>query len=158
MAESKMIEMDDQKCWSQEGLFEHVLELNGIPRDRLTILPQLSHTDLAREMANTDAGLFPNRCEGGTNLVLMEYAAIGRPVIANVLTGHADVREAIHYAIPATADPATGWAEQSVADIVKAMELALEFRSLSRFQPPRWPWSDAAEKIVTTARKYFTRL
>jgi len=41
--------------------------------------------------ANTDIGIFPNRCEGGTNLVLMEYMACARPVIASYNTGHRDI-------------------------------------------------------------------
>ena len=40
---------------------------------------------------DSDVGLFPNRCEGGTNLVLMEYMACGRPVVASYFTGHKDV-------------------------------------------------------------------
>jgi len=35
--------------------------------------------------------LFPNRCEGGTNLVLCEYMACGKPVIASYSTGQKDV-------------------------------------------------------------------
>ena len=144
---------------TQETFFYCALTEHGIHPEQFTILPQLSHADLAREMANTDAGLFPNRCEGGTNLVLMEYAALGRPVIANVLTGHADVAEAIHYAIPAKENPETRWAEQRVEDIVERLEMALHYRNAPYLSGiPRWSWSDAAEKIVTTARKYFTRL
>jgi hypothetical protein len=75
-----------------------------------------------------------------------------------VLTGHADVSEAIHYQIPATGDPVTGWAEQRVKDIVERMEMAKHYRHLPVASLPYWPWSDAAEKIVTTARKYFARL
>src|SRR6185295_16027949 len=40
---------------------------------------------------NTDVGLFLSRCEGGTNLVLMEYMACGKPAIATSYTGHADI-------------------------------------------------------------------
>lgn len=147
---------------TQEALFADIVRYNALLRtdsDQFTILPQLSHTDLAREMANTDAGLFPNRCEGGTNLVLMEYAAMGRPVIANELTGHADVAEAIRYEIESEIDPETKWADQHIEDIVIQMEVALACREYLPIHPaPRWPWSDAAEKIVTTARKYFTHL
>jgi glycosyltransferase involved in cell wall biosynthesis len=144
----------------QEWMFEMMMKYNGIPRDRFTILPQLSHTDLAREMANTDVGLFPNRCEGGTNLVLMEYAALGRPVISNVLTGHADVAWAIHHRIVADKNPETHWAEQTIRAITNEMEMAkmMCVPGIEVNEPPRWPWSDAAEKIVTTARKYFARL
>ena len=35
--------------------------------------------------------MFPNRCEGGTNLVLMEYMACGRPAIASNCSGHKDI-------------------------------------------------------------------
>jgi glycosyltransferase involved in cell wall biosynthesis len=34
---------------------------------------------------------FANRCEGGTNLVLMEYMACGKPVIATFSSGHKDI-------------------------------------------------------------------
>lgn len=155
----KLLAPPDYKYKDQSDYFATLLVCNGLGLDQFTILPQLSHTDLAREMANTDTGLFPNRCEGGTNLVLMEYAALGRPVIANVLTGHADVVDAVRYIIPATADPATGWAEQSVADIVMQLKIADVSREYLPLKPaPSWPWADAAEKIVTTAQKYFTHV
>ena len=41
--------------------------------------------------ARTDLGIFPNRCEGGTNLVLMEYMACGKPVIVSNTSGHKDI-------------------------------------------------------------------
>lgn len=139
----------------QFHLYQMLFTVNGIDSDRVTILPQLSHADLAREMANTDAGLFPNRCEGGTNLVLMEYAAQGRPVIANVQTGHADVAAAVRHIIPATVDPATSWAVQSVADIVAQMEVALHSHTFPQPPAPRWPWADAAQIV---AQKYLSRV
>lgn len=138
---------------SQEDFFTALLLANGIPRESFTILPQLSHAELANEMANTDAGIFPNRCEGGTNLVLMEYAATGRPVIANTLTGHADVAEAIHYQIPAKENPETKWADQRVSDIVERMEMALHYRSVPVPTILRWSWADAA---TTVAEQCFT--
>jgi hypothetical protein len=42
--------------------------------------PQQLNLTLARLCRNTNVGFFPNRCEGGTSLVLMEYMACGRPV------------------------------------------------------------------------------
>jgi glycosyltransferase involved in cell wall biosynthesis len=50
-----------------------------------------SQEDLAKVMQATDIGIFPNRCEGGTNLVLMEYLSCGKPVIARDYRGQADV-------------------------------------------------------------------
>ncbi len=64
---------------------------NGIDLDRvITLLPRSNHC-MARIYQNTDIGLFPNRCEGGTNLVLMEYMACGKPAIASFSSGHRDV-------------------------------------------------------------------
>jgi glycosyltransferase involved in cell wall biosynthesis len=64
---------------------------NGIdPRRVITLMPQPNST-MASIYKNTDVGLFPNRCEGGTNLVLMEYMACGKPAIASFNTGHQDI-------------------------------------------------------------------
>ena len=68
-----------------------ILHANGIDLDRvITVLPR-NNAQMARLYKNTDVGLFPNRCEGGTNLVLMEYMACGKPVIATFSSGHKDV-------------------------------------------------------------------
>ena len=59
--------------------------------ERLIGIPPSMQVDLAEAMNQTDVGLFPNRYEGGTNLVMMEYMACGKPVVANASTGQADV-------------------------------------------------------------------
>ncbi|HEX8523490.1 MAG TPA: glycosyltransferase family 4 protein [Tepidisphaeraceae bacterium] len=64
---------------------------NGIDINRTINLAPRSNQTFANIYRNTDVGMFPNRCEGGTNLVLMEYMACGRPVIATDSTGHSDV-------------------------------------------------------------------
>ena len=69
----------------------HLLQINGIDHDRVITLPPLPNTQMSEIYKNTDIGLFPNRCEGGTNLVLMEYMACGKPVIASYSSGHKDV-------------------------------------------------------------------
>lgn len=60
------------------------------PRRTLTLGPRDNST-MRLVYENTDIGLFPNRCEGGTNLVLMEYMACGKPVVASYNSGHCDV-------------------------------------------------------------------
>jgi glycosyltransferase involved in cell wall biosynthesis len=55
------------------------------------IVPLCYQRELVQMMRQTNIGLFPNRIEGGTNLVMMEYMACGKPVIANDSTGQADV-------------------------------------------------------------------
>jgi glycosyltransferase involved in cell wall biosynthesis len=68
-----------------------ILLENGIDLNRvINVLPR-QNAQMARLYKNTDVGLFPNRCEGGTNLVLMEYMACGKPVIASFSSGHKDI-------------------------------------------------------------------
>lgn len=118
----------------------------------------LDQRTLAAVMSNTDIGLFPNRCEGGTNLVLMEYASCGRKVVANAKTGHADVAGAISYEIPATTDE-NHWAVQSVEDIVAMLELAYENRETPEHHSLKairdeWTWGRAAETIIAEAQRF----
>ena len=69
----------------------NILLENGIDLNRvINVLPR-QNAQMARLYKNTDVGLFPNRCEGGTNLVLMEYMACGKPVIASFSSGHKDI-------------------------------------------------------------------
>jgi len=74
-----------------ENFIGYFCEKNGIPPDRITHYPLLPQNKISELMANTDIGIFPNRCEGGTNLMLMEYMAKQRPVIASYNTGHRDI-------------------------------------------------------------------
>lgn len=135
----------------RELIFMHCCRM-GIPFWRLTQLPPLPQREMARAMAETDCGLFPNLCEGGTNLVLMEYASLGRRVVANTLTGHADVADAIDIPIVARTDQKNGWACSTHAELIAALERAYA----QRFNPvpprPRWSWARAAEIIVEKAR------
>ena len=129
--------------------YRRVLLENGIRESQFTILPKLGHIELANEMRDTDLGVFPNRCEGGTNLVLMEYAACGRPVVANFHTGHRDVFDLIDMPIDAE-DDEKHWAVQSPESIVESMEGAIrrlgEPVNRSGYVPEWW---EAAEKVKT---------
>ncbi len=69
----------------------HIYEINGLNSDKIITLELTENTKLRNLYSQTDIGVFPNRCEGGTNLVLMEYMACGKPVIATNATGHTDV-------------------------------------------------------------------
>ncbi len=130
---------------TQPEFFRSLMHNNGLADSRFTILPQLSHTDLAREMANTDFVLFPNRCEGGNNLVLQEYASCGRRIVANAMTGHADVREAITHRIYATKDE-NHWAVQSVQEIADAMNGAMMYPQMN--PAPVWTWEAASRTVL----------
>lgn len=73
------------------ALMERTFAENGIDPGRVITLPPLPNIMMTRIYRNTDIGVFPNRAEGGTNLVLMEYMACGKPAIASYSTGHRDV-------------------------------------------------------------------
>lgn len=73
------------------ALMERTFVENGIDPARVITLPPLPNIMMTRIYRNTDIGVFPNRCEGGTNLVLMEYMACGKPAIASYSSGHRDV-------------------------------------------------------------------
>lgn len=90
MASSKYIKFNI-KSNNFVDLINNVLIDNGIDISRVITLPALSNHLMPKIYRNTDLGLFSNRCEGGTNLVLMEYMACGKPVIASYNSGHKDI-------------------------------------------------------------------
>lgn len=78
-----------------------------------------------------DVALFPNRAEGGTNLVAMECMASGVPTILSANTGHLDIISdevcyPLHNQGPCRATPwyssIEGWGESSVDEIVETLE------------------------------------
>jgi glycosyltransferase involved in cell wall biosynthesis len=99
---------------------------NGICLNKVTLPDIKDHLEMAALYKRAHVGLFPNRCEAGTNLVMCEAIACGIPVIANAQTGHADVSECIPLELAEghTTDP-DGWFEQdSIEEIVDNLELA----------------------------------
>lgn len=72
-------------------MINQILSENGIDLNKVITLPPYPNIMMSRIYKNTDIGLFPNRCEGGTNLVLMEYMACAKPVIASFNSGHKDI-------------------------------------------------------------------
>ncbi len=74
-----------------QAFIRRLLESNGVPPEKVLSLPPKPNMMMPRIYQNTDIGLFPNRCEGGTNLVLMEYMACGKPVVASFASGHRDI-------------------------------------------------------------------
>lgn len=64
---------------------------NDLMPDQTMLVDMADQKEMAKYMNESDIGVFPNRSEGGTNLVMMEYMACGKPVIANNATGQKDV-------------------------------------------------------------------
>ena len=120
-------------------ILHRTLSENGIPPDRVYLAPLVDNTLIRQIYQQTDIGLFPNRCEGGNNMVMCEYMACGRTVIANDSTGHGDVITEQN-ALPLTSyepllitngsgAPSAVWYENSVEEILFRLESAYQNRS-----------------------------
>lgn len=69
----------------------NIYNINGMDTSRIITLPLIPNNKLRDLYLKTDIGVFPYRCEGGTNLTLMEYMACAKPVIATNTSGHKDI-------------------------------------------------------------------
>ena len=104
----------------------------GIPKGQYLDLGPVPNSQLPPILRDMDVGIFPNRGEGGTNLVAMECMACGMPVILSANTGHLDlIKEGNCFPLtqqnPVNRihDPAqilAGWGESSVAEIIEQLE------------------------------------
>ncbi|HET6607038.1 MAG TPA: glycosyltransferase family 4 protein [Rhodopila sp.] len=113
---------------------------NGIPPDALIALGRTPNIAMPHVLREADVGLFPNRCEGGTNLVAMECMACGVPVILSANTGHLDLLEPGDVALPLTHQALVrwdgadveGWGESDVDEIVERLETVWRDRDAAR--------------------------
>lgn len=64
------------------------LEANGLPRESVIDLGFLSQPAMADAIRECDVALFPNRCEGATNMQLPEVLGCGVPAIVSWCCGH----------------------------------------------------------------------
>jgi glycosyltransferase involved in cell wall biosynthesis len=138
---------------------------HGIPpqcfRD-LGLLPNRAFGDIFR---NVDAALFPNRCEGGTNLVAMECLASGVPCLLADNTGQRDLVAAVDcYPLrrqtpvaPALAPGLCldGWGESAVEEVVETLEQVYTDTAEARRRGAAaatamrdWAWPLKADRIV----------
>ena len=64
---------------------------NGVAPDQFVDLGLVPNEDMPDLLKEFDLAVFPNRCEGGTNLVAMETMACGVPSIIAANTGQLDL-------------------------------------------------------------------
>jgi glycosyltransferase involved in cell wall biosynthesis len=112
---------------------------NGIGADQFIDLGTIPNHQMARVLREMDVAVFPNRCEGGTNLVAMECMACGIPTILSDNTGHKDLIAADNcYVLSRQSaiildDRGTqGWGESDVDEIVESLEAVWQQRDESR--------------------------
>lgn len=68
-----------------------IFMLNKIPASRYTLPDMVPHEEMAPIYRGVHYGVFPSRCEAGTNLPVMELASCGVPASVSWATGHLDV-------------------------------------------------------------------
>lgn len=110
------------------------LERNGIRPDQYISFGMFSNRQLPDVLREVDVALFPNRCEGGTNLVAMEAMSCGIPCILSSNTGHLDiirqdnclpltVQRPVKYSCDYLGfSSQRGWGESDIDEILAALE------------------------------------
>ncbi len=115
---------------------------NGIPRGAILDVGRTPNAMMGQVVREANVALFPNRCEGGTNLVAMECMAAGIPTIVSNNSGQRDL-VATGGAIPLeqqrpVAHPTRhfrstdGWGESDVEEMVEALEQVYTDRARAR--------------------------
>lgn len=113
------------------------LVANGIPARHVLDVGKVNPLELAAIVRSCDVGVFPNRCEGATNMVLVEALASGVPCVATVGHGHGMLKDVHAIAsrgqVPrgcrlfGTQDlTADGWTEADPTDVAEAICYALD--------------------------------
>jgi glycosyltransferase involved in cell wall biosynthesis len=119
-------------------------------------------------MAMSDCGVFPVRCEAGTNHFLMEYMACGRPAIATFTSGLVDILRPglnsvglqsfrqVQPALSTGRETRRGlWNEPALDEIVEALEsLYASGETRTRLgraaahDMHRFAWPECAERLL----------
>jgi glycosyltransferase involved in cell wall biosynthesis len=105
---------------------------NEIPADRILDLGYVHNYRMPTILREMNVALFPNRAEGGTNLVAMECMACGLPTILSRNTGHVDIiqndgcytLDDQRQTLRGFADVGgvAGWGESQVDEVVERLE------------------------------------
>jgi glycosyltransferase involved in cell wall biosynthesis len=105
---------------------------NGVQSNQILDLGNVPNALMPSVLREMSVAVFPNRAEGGTNLVAMECMACGLPVILSRNTGHLDLIENDNcYALDrqqpvagafAGVDGVAGWGESDVEELVARLE------------------------------------
>src|SRR6185369_6908197 len=128
---------------------------NGLDPARVLVNPLIDNSAIRSLFAGTHLGLFPNRCEGGNNMVMCEYMACGRTVIASDTSGHADViNPGIAYplsryrpmVVASSGVNTAVWEEPSLEEVVETLEAVY------------WRRDELADKGARAAAEMVARL
>lgn len=146
------------------------LRANGLPDDAFHDAGAMSNINTAPLLREVDLAVFPNRAEGGTNLVAMECMASGVPVALARNTGQLDLIMpdncySLDMQIPmgaVTNRPAwEGWGESSIDELVAKMEQAYTDRADAARRGAagaafmqQWGWPAQVARLMATLREF----
>jgi glycosyltransferase involved in cell wall biosynthesis len=129
---------------------DHIIDLGVMPNARMPAL--------LREM---DVALFPNRAEGGTNMVAMEAMGCGAPCILSANTGHLDLiegdncypleQQGVLSGAEGPFGDVAGWGESDIDEIVETLERAYLHRQEARERGLRGAAAQAERTWARTA-------
>jgi tetratricopeptide (TPR) repeat protein/glycosyltransferase involved in cell wall biosynthesis len=145
----------EEKGSTWDDFMNNIYYCNDVDPKRVFTLPLVPNKDLRKVYLKSDIGLFPNRCEGGTNLVMMEYMACGKPVVASYNTGHKDIltennslmlKEMKEFKLYDSANTLfADWEEPDIDEIVEKIEFAYNNRNILK---------DIGEAAAKTMKKF----
>ncbi len=132
MQQSRLIDFAwrDSPC---HELLQETVQCNGLDASRVLLHPLFPNHRMTLLYAESDLGLFPSRCEGGNNMVMCEYMACGRTVVASNQSGHRDVVNVANAWVLNRYKSVTAmlgglqtghWQEAVVEEVVELLELA----------------------------------
>lgn len=144
---------------------------NGLADNQFLDLGPVPNALMPPILREMDAALFPNRSEGGTNLVAMEAMACGVPTILSANTGHLDLIDgqncfALEHQRPIAGEGAavgdvSGWGESSVEEIDDKLEQIWRDRNGARRRGERgaaklagYSWARTADQMRTIVRSF----
>jgi len=155
---------------SGEGLaLTEWLVQQGLPLESFKALPYKPNLAMPDILRGCDVAIFPNRCEGGTNLVAMEALACGVPTYVSYNTGQKDLVDligsrALTLQRPVKAvhgiESVQDWGESDVDEVVAVLEQAyarnaddLMMASVVAEKMKKWDWSHQNDKLLDIVYK-----
>ena len=142
---------------------------NGLPDMAFHDIGPIPNAAAPQLLRDVDLAVFPNRCEGGTNLVAMECMACGVPVALSRNTGHLDLITpdncySLDMQIPIGAvtkrPDMEGWGESTVDELVATMERAYRDRADAKRRGTaaaafmqNWGWPAQVERILAAVNE-----
>jgi glycosyltransferase involved in cell wall biosynthesis len=143
---------------------------NSIPPGQVSDVGSLPNWRMAAVLREADVAIFPNRAEGGTNLVAMECLACGVPAIVAANTGQVDLlasegclplrRQA---PVEVSGLGTAGWGESDVEEIVEALETLYRDREAARTMGARGAafmarhdWANQMALLKESIRPYWS--